>query len=222
MVLSAREESMPALTRLCETYQGPIKAFFRGAGCPRDDVDDLAQDFLVHLLHPDVLKTVDPDKGRFRSFLLVCLRHYWGQIQAHGRTIKMGGRIVHVPLDSGPDGPGFEVAHPGRRPDQAFDVEWGRTVVQRAVRRLEAEAAGPVRRKLVSHLLPLLYAEERTETQAELARQLGMTPGAVRTAIHRIRQRLRQLIIEELAATVGAGADLEKELQELRAVLAGK
>ena len=113
---------MPALTRLCETYQGPIKAFFRGAGCPRDDVDDLAQDFLVHLLHPDVLKTVDPDKGRFRSFLLVCLRHYWGQIQAHGRTIKMGGRIVHVPLDSGPDGPGVEVAHPGRRPDQAFDV----------------------------------------------------------------------------------------------------
>ncbi len=221
MVLSAREESMPALTRLCETYQRPIKAFFRSAGCPRDDVDDLAQDFLVHILHPDVLKTVDPDKGRFRSFLLVCLRHYWSQVKAHGRTIKKGGRVIHVPLDTGPDQPGFEVAHTGLRPDQAFDVEWSRTVVQRAVRRLEAEAADPVRQRLVSHLLPVLYAKERIETQAELALQLGMTPGAVRIAIHRIRRRLRQLIIEELAATVGAGADLEKELRELQAILAG-
>ncbi|MBE7499341.1 MAG: sigma-70 family RNA polymerase sigma factor [Verrucomicrobiales bacterium] len=220
MVLSAREQALPALGELCQNYQQPIRAFFRQAGCPAADLEDMTQDFLRHLLRPDVLKTVDPALGRFRSFLLACLRHHWAGAQARANRWKSGGRAVHVPLEEGPVGVGGLIRDPGLRPDEAFDRAWVLALLTAAARRLVAETALPVQRALVQHLLPALYDRDGAESMAELASRLGMTPGAVRTALHRVRQRLRALILEELAATVGDRADLEAELRELRAILA--
>lgn len=220
MVLSARDQALPALARLCETYQPPVHAFLRSHGVPPQDIEDLAQGFFVTVLQPGFLKQVAPEKGRFRSFLLASLRHYLGRQAAAAGALKRGGGLPHCPLHGERSEDGIQLAGGGLRPDEAFDVAWAKALLSAALKRLQAEAAWPARQALLAEVLPCLYGQAPAETHGRIAAKLGMREGAVRTAVHRIRQRLRQLIREELLATLPENADPEAEMRELASILA--
>lgn len=219
VVLSARDQSLPALTRLCETYRPAVYAFLRSRDVPAQEVDDVAQGFFEMVLQPDFLKDIDRSKGRFRSFLLAALRHFLSRNGEAARALKRGGGVPTLSLDATDGGAALHVADKDPQPDVMFDRAWGAALFSAALARLQAEASTAKRQELVRQVLPTLYGEGIEECHALIAERLGMNEGAVRIATHRIRLRFRQIVREELAATLADGADVDAELRELIGIM---
>jgi RNA polymerase sigma-70 factor (ECF subfamily) len=212
-----------ALEELCRTYWRPIYAFVRRLGHPPHDSQDLTQEFFARLLATDSLDRVSPAKGRFRTFLLAALKHFLANEWDKLRTQKRGGRLTFVPIDA-PDteaGTPPDPASPGPGPDQAFDRQWALALLERVLARLQEEHQAAGRRALFESLKDTLTRDRQGLPYATVASQLGMTEGAVKVAVHRLRLRYRELLRLEIAATVENPGDVETELRELFRALAG-
>jgi RNA polymerase sigma-70 factor (ECF subfamily) len=217
LVLRARgegETAKLALSDLCEAYYGPVVAFLRHDGRNEDAAREMAHAFFESVLESGV-GTPDPQRGRFRSYLLGALKHFLSKQRDAALAEKRGGGAEHMPMLGETDtSPGLPM--PGVLDDTlAFDREWALALIGRALAMLEAEQTG--RESVFSTLKPWLDGRADA-SQAEAARTLGMSETAVKVAIHRLRVRFRELIRAEVAATVNDPEDVSGELRHLIAV----
>jgi DNA-directed RNA polymerase specialized sigma24 family protein len=215
-------QAAAALEHLCRTYWYPIYAFLRRRGYSPDDAQDLTQGFFARLLAGHSLAAVDPDRGRFRYFVLATLKRFLINDYERATAAKRGGTKVHVPfngteaeerygLDSGEQ----------NTPDKLFDRAWGLSLMEAASRHLEEEYRLEGKDRLFERLKLYLGGNETETTYATAGTELAMSEGAVKVAVHRMRRRYRELLREQVANTVSSAADLEEELQNLRAVFYG-
>jgi RNA polymerase sigma-70 factor (ECF subfamily) len=220
VVLSARKrkspESQQALAALCETYWFPLYAYVRRLGYSSHDAQDLTQEFFARLLEKDFLKDVDYRRGKFRSFLLAALKHYLGHQREHDRAKKRGGGRVPFSLD-------FHDAESRYRlepedpttPERLYRRRWALTLLDRVVERLEDENVRAGKAEMFAGLKEFLTAGRQSRPYRQAAEGLGMTEGAVKVAVHRLRRRYRELLKEEIAQTVADPAEIDDELREL-------
>ncbi|MDX1643446.1 MAG: sigma-70 family RNA polymerase sigma factor [Thermoanaerobaculia bacterium] len=209
-----------ALARLCGNYWLPLYAYVRHLGHSPDDAADLVQGFFTALLEKDYLKQVDPEAGRFRTFMLSSLKNYLANERAKQRTQKRGGDTVMVPLDSRhaerlAKSDSFDAA----TPEDVFHRRWARTVVDRALARLQEERAAVGKAQEFELLSSHLTGEEPHTPYRELAARLGTTEGALRVAVHRLRTQFGEILRHEIRQTVLRPQDIDREVRELLSTL---
>jgi RNA polymerase sigma factor (sigma-70 family) len=201
-----------ALNELCRIYWQPLYAYLRRSGHDPELAKDVVQGFLAHLLSNRGFARVGPTDCRFRQFLLGALRNYLISEARKQAAIKRGGGLDWVPLDVELAEEVFQTqAAEPLSPEAAFDRQWAQTVWTRALQRLREEQHARGKEQLFKALKPCLTEEPR-QNHAAVAAATGLSPAAVALALHRLRRRLRELVMEELAQTVGAHADLDDEL----------
>ncbi len=210
-------QARQALSDLCAAYYGPVVAFLRCEGRDDDTARELAHEFFARVLERRSLDGADPQRGRFRSYLLGALKHFLANRRVHELRDKRGGHVAHEPLAVETD-TAFGPAAPDPSmpsPDSLFDREWALNVLARAfeVMKQECEQSGTLRE--FEALKPWLTGESVGRSQAEAAGELGMNEGAVRVAIHRLRRRFRELVKREIAQTVTEPRDVSAEMHYL-------
>lgn len=203
-------EGRAALSDLCAAYYQPVFVFLRRTGFDADTARDHAHSFFAHLLQRGFAGP-DPERGRFRSYLLGAVKYFVIGLQNHASREKRGGGVVHESLDSGADH-----SHTATPMTEAFDREWAVAVMNRAVAALAAEHRGG-RSAQFEALQPWLMGDD-VASHAETAQKLGMTEGAVKVAVHRLRKRFREILRQEIAQTLDDEADVEDELRYLCSV----
>jgi RNA polymerase sigma factor (sigma-70 family) len=206
-------ESRAALEELCCHYREPVLAFVRRRVATPESAEDLTQEFFSRLIRGELLARANPDRGQFRSFLLNAVRDFLADARDHDNAQKRGGHIRHVSLSIESIGEPMT----NLSPDQEFDVRWARTVLQRSLDRVQQEYSDG-RSSLFESLKTSLDGSNPMNGR-QLAETLKMSEGAVRVALHRMRQRLGILIREEIAETVPSGTDIDDEILKLRQTL---
>jgi RNA polymerase sigma factor (sigma-70 family) len=211
-----------ALAKLCQTYWYPLYAYVRRRGHTPEDAQDLTQEFFARLLEKNWIGNADQAKGRFRSFLLSAMNHFLADEWDKARAQKRGGGVLLVPLqfDTAETCYGIEPADPVT-PERSFERRWALTLLEGVLNRLRTEYEQEGKADLFAKLHPCLVGERTAQPYADLAATLGVSEGTVKSAVHRLRQRYRQLLREEIANTVGRADEVDEELRHLFAVLAG-
>ncbi len=211
-----------ALAKLCQSYWFPLYAYVRRRGhCP-EDAQDLTQEFFARLLERNWVADADQEKGRFRSFLLSAMNHFLADEWDKARAQKRGGGAPALPLqfDTAETRYGIEPAD-NVTPERSFERRWALTLLEEVLKRLQAEYEREGKADMFAALNPCLVGERTAQPYAELARQLATSEAAVKSAVHRLRQRYRQLLRDEIAQTVARPDEVDEELRQLFAVLAG-
>lgn len=214
------ESALAAMERLCRVYWPAVYAFIRRQGHAPHDAQDLAQDFFAHLVERQSLQHVDKSKGLFRSFLAASLRNFLANARAHAHTAKRGGgkTIVSIEAEQAEKGY-FDVADArDTTPEQSFDRQWALTILDRAMKALEREQAAAGKSTQFARLRDFL-SNAAEEGYDRTAADLGLKPGTVAVAVHRLRQRYRDMVRAEVAQTVAAGDEVDAELAHLLGVL---
>ena len=216
VVLAAAGEADSALAVLCRAYWFPLYAFVRRQGVSPPDAEDLTQGFFTHLLGKGALASVDRGKGRFRTFLLASLKHYLADQRDRAAAQKRGGGKSPISLDacSAEERYAVEPRHE-LSPDRLFDRRWALAVIEQALERLRHEYAVGGKETLFSELKPLLTAPGEARPYAEIGATLGMNEGAVKVAVHRLRQRYGAALRAEIAETVESPSEVDAELRYL-------
>jgi RNA polymerase sigma-70 factor (ECF subfamily) len=222
LVLRARgttPEAKTALSELCAAYWQPVFGFIRQTRREEDAARDLTQEFFARLLAHQGLDTIEPGRGRFRSFLLGAVKHFLADMRDRENAAKRGGGHPPVPLDTAAPAE-LDVPDPATpTADAVFDREWAVALVNHAVERLAAEHAVEARRLHFEVLKPWLLGDLGALTQSGAAERLGCTENAVRVAVHRLRRRFRELVKQEILHTVNDPAAVSEELRYLVEVL---
>jgi RNA polymerase sigma-70 factor (ECF subfamily) len=225
LVMRARgdaPEARAALGDLCEAYWMPVFRFLRREGRSEDHSRELAQEFFSRLLAGGIDR-VDPEKGRFRSYLLGALKHFLAdQRRAEGRQKRGGGAVIDSIESGGTDtSPGMQIADASATvPDAWFDRQWALAVMERGLMCVQSELGKSGKEKQFEILKPWLIGDTDKLSQTDAAAQLGMTAGAVKVAIHRLRKNFRDAIRAEIAQTVNDPGEVAGELRYLVEVLA--
>lgn len=222
LVLRARgesAESRAALSELCEAYYQPVLRFLRREGREEDAARELTHEFFARVLAGGGFGGADPERGRFRSYLLGALKHFLADQRSHAQRLKRGGGLAPDSLDaSGETGTsaGREVADLAAvGPDGFFDREWALTVMNHALTTLQKEFGAAGKADQFETLKPWLVGDTSASSQADAARQLDLTEGAVKVTIHRLRKRFRDVIRSEIAQTLRDPAQVDEELRHL-------
>lgn len=219
VVLSARDQgsatSNEALEALCRTYWYPLYAFVRRQGRTPHDAQDLTQEFFARLLEKDYLKAAAPDKGRFRTFLLVALKRFLANEWDRQRAQKRGGSNPVVSIDQELAESRFAAEPAQLQPDLLFDRQWARTLLDHTMLRLREEYMSSGRAKLFELLRSCLARDESALPYAEIATRLNLTEPAVKMAVQRLRARYREILRAEIAETVASEDEVEEEIRHL-------
>jgi RNA polymerase sigma-70 factor (ECF subfamily) len=213
LVLASRGESpeaRQALRDLCEAYYAPVEAFLRRSRPGYDDARDLTHAFFAKLLEGNSLSGIERNRGRFRSYLLGAVKHFLADERDRALATKRGSGQAARSLDAQP----HPISDPhGFPPDAFFDRQWALAIVEKALSTLEGEAHKRGDAPRFAVLRQWLIAQD--EKAAEAARSLGITEGAFKVAVHRLRKRFRQLVKDQIAATVEGPEELQEELDYL-------
>jgi RNA polymerase sigma factor (sigma-70 family) len=212
-----------ALADLCQTDWPPLYSFVRSRGYSVDDAQDLTQDFFPYLIERKIYARVDPQKGRFRSFLLASIKNFLGHAAERERTLKRGGGIIFVPFHEEriKDAESFfQIHRVTSSEDGLFNRTWAEALLAVGLERLSADYKGESREKLFHELSVFLTSSaERLPSYAELAARLGITKSTLRSHVTRLRARYREILRAEVRQTVDTEAEVEDELHELLRVL---
>ena len=209
-----------ALETLYRTYWYALYAFTRRLGHGVADAEDLVQGFFERCLERHYLSAAEQAKGRFRSFLLLAFKRFMANESARTRTRKRGGGQPLVALDAlSPEERYAQEPADQLSPDKLFERRWALTLLEQVLGRLRAEQAAAGRLAVFEALKDCLASAGRGTPYAELASRLGTSEGAVKVAAHRLRQRYRQLLEEEIAHTVSSPEEIREERQYLLAIL---
>jgi len=213
-------ESARALERLCVAYWYPLYAFVRRSGYSPADAEDLTQEFFVRLLDHNWIAHADRYRGRFRSFLLMAMKRFLAKEWDRAQTAKRGGKakIIPLQLDTAETRYSREPVDT-RTPDEVFEKHWAMTLLNSVLKRLREQYERDGKGRLFETLEPSLIGSRETQPYAALATRLGMTEGAVKMAVCRLRERYRECLKEEIGQTVASSADIEAELHHLFHVL---
>lgn len=223
VVLQAGERegaaSEEALAALCEVYWYPLYSFVRRWGHSADDAQDLTQEFFARLLEKGALRAATPSRGRFRSFLLAALKHFLSNERERTNALKRGGGRPPLPLEFETAEGRYSLEPAGQGdPEQAFERQWALAVLAETLRRLEAEQANAGKLDVFARLKGELTGD-RELSYADLGKQLGMSEGAVKVAVHRLRRRFGELLRKEIAGTVSDPQEVDDEIRYLFAAL---
>ena len=215
------QTSARALDELCGIYWYPIYAFIRRQTPSPDDAADLTQAFFTQFIERDCLANVAPEKGRFRSFLLVCLRRFLANQHRQDHAAKRGGGHKPLSLDFAFAEQRYcrEPSH-SITPEKIYQHDWAVALLARALRQVSDEFAARGRQQIFDTLKIYLGPDETAPAYAQAAAALGMSETAVKVAVHRLRDRYRQAIEQEAANTMEQDASLEEELHILLESLA--
>ncbi len=215
-------EARTALGELCEVYWAPVFRFLRSEGRTDDDSRELAQEFFARLLTRGGFDGADPAKGRFRSYLLGALKHFLAERRRNEGREKRGGGAVVESLDATTHdaAPGLQIADTSAAmSDKHFDREWALAVMDRSLKAVQADFEKAGKSAHFEALKPWLVGDTDQLSQADAATQLGVTTGAVKVMIHRLRKTFRSAVEAEIAQTVPATEDIDEELRYLIEVL---
>src|SRR5580693_1516648 len=213
-----RKDARSALVSLCEHYWYPLYAYLRRRGYPADEAQDLTQEFFIRVLEGRYLDRADPEKGRFRSFILTSLKFFVADEEDRQRARKRGGgAVLPLELSTGEDRYQREPAH-DETPERIFERRWALSVLDRVVERLRNEFVQHGRPEHFDRLKMFLLGKSDAP-YATLAQEMNTSEGALKVAIHRLRKRYRELFRQEIADTVADPAEVESELRYLAAAL---
>jgi RNA polymerase sigma factor (sigma-70 family) len=224
VVLQACQSQSPsadeALAKLCQTYWYPLYVFVRRQGQKPQDAQDLVQAFFARLLEKKDLEDADRAKGKFRSFLLIALKRFLANEWDRVNRLKRGGGRQIVSLDEQKTEDRYLAqAVDEMTPEKAFERQWAFTLLDQVVARLKAEFSAAGKAKLFSELKTVVSGQGSDETYGEIGDRLGMSEGAVKVAIHRLRHRYRELLREEIAHTIETPEAIDEEIRLLFAAL---
>lgn len=209
-----------ALASLCRKYWYPLYAFLRRSGVSSHEAEDLTQGFFVHLLSKQGLETVRREYGRFRSFLLASLQHFVADQRDRALAAKRSPLEPLFELDAQKAEDRYRLEPVERmNPETIFERRWALTMLEAALAALESEFMTSGRGEVFRELQPFLCGETGVPVYKDVAARLAISAGAARVTVHRLRDRYRELVRREIAATLAAGEDVEAEMRHLFAVL---
>jgi RNA polymerase sigma-70 factor (ECF subfamily) len=215
-------DALNALSELCRLYWRPIFLFLRRQGSNPDDAQDLTQGFFAHLIKSRAYAQADPEKGRFRSFLLGALKHFVAHERSHDRAQKRGGGMILGTLDTA------SIAEADARatgasywsPDHVYDREWAETLLRQALDRLAEECSLAGKEELFKQLNShLSVSSEAAIPYDDLSVRLGRPVTTLRSDVARLRSRYRAILREEVSGTVANASEVDAELRHLCEVL---
>lgn len=224
-VLAAREapstEGRQALEALCRVYWYPLYVFVRRQGHDADESRDLTQAYFAELLEKGYLEDYDPARGRFRVFLKASVKHFLSKQREKAQSWKRGGRAEVFSLDA-QEVEGRYRFEPVDRltPEEIFERRWALTVLERALAQLRREQAEAGRGKEFERLEGFLTGQETKAPYSEVAAELSTSEAAIKTTVHRLRQRFGQLLRGEIAETVSSPEEVDDEVKYLLGVIA--
>jgi len=203
-----------ALEELCQAYWLPVYSFMRRQTNDVHEAQDWTQGFFASLLSRDAFADLNPEFGRFRSFLLAAARHFASNERDHKATLSRGAKIAFCSLDfeHGEEQLASELAR-GETPEQLFERRWALALLDRVLSRLRLENQDAGRDELFAVLSTHLAGQPTEESLAEVAETLRMSPEAVRIALHRLRKRYRQILKSEIAETIGSPEGVDDEIR---------
>jgi RNA polymerase sigma-70 factor (ECF subfamily) len=209
-------EMREALATLCKTYWYPLYAFVRSRGSSPHDSEDLTQEFFRHLLERNALANVQPAAGKFRSFLLTCLKNFLANERQRASAQRRGGGQALIPLESGEAETRYSLEPVDRRtPEALFVRRWALAVLERTMAELRREYSAIKKDELFEDLQGFLPNGRGDVSRAELAAKRGVTVGAIDVAVHRLRQRFGALLRQQVAQTVSSEAEVDEEIRYL-------
>jgi len=205
-----------SLEQLCRVYWLPLYTYIRRQGESPHDAQDLTQEFFARLLEKDFLCSVDQTKGRFRSFLLASMKHFLSNQRGRARAQKRGGGQSPLPLDfsDAETSIGFQPAD-NQTPEKAFEKSWALTLLEQSLARLRQEYSDQGRQDLFEQLKATLTEGRGSVAYVELAARLKTSEASVKMAVHRLRQRYREVLRAEIAETIAQESEVEDELREV-------
>ena len=218
LVLRARDgdpaQARAALNKLCAAYRSPILAFIQREGYREADAEDLTQEFFLHLQKQEFLTHLVHQEGRFRSFLLKFLKHFLSDQRDKDGAQKRFGGVEFVSLDAVP-AEAFPELRNRLTPEQEFERRWLNTLLARAAQRLCEEYVSAGKSMLFEQIKDLQPGERGEASYAEIGARLGVTEGAIKAAVHRLRRRHQELIRAEIAETVADPGEIDAEIRHL-------
>jgi len=225
MVLAAGRASPQAnqaLAELCQNYWVPLYAYLRKKGHQPADAEDIVQAFLARLIEKASLTAADPNRGRFRSFLISSLQHFVANLRDQDLAQKRGGNLKKFSLD-------FRTAEEAYHrepwtdltPEKIFDRQWAIDLLNLVLSRLADEYAKSGKAQLFERLRPALTGDAQGIGYAELAAEIGISADALKMAVSRLRKRYRELLRQNIADTVASPEDVDDEIRRLFAALSG-
>ena len=224
VVLAAKDKSSPdsaaALEALCRAYWYPLYAFVRRQGHAACDAQDLTQEFFARLLAKDYLAAAAREKGRFRTFLRVALKRFLANEWDRARRLKRGGGHTPLSLDTEMGEERYQAeGSDGLPPDRLYERRWAMTLLEQTLGRLRAEHTAAGKTAEFERLKGVLMADRGAIDYGALGAGLGLSEGAARVAVHRLRKRFRELFRAAVADTVSGPEEVEDELRYLVGVL---
>ena len=215
------EASEQALATLCQTYWYALYAYVRRCGHDIEQAEDLVQGFFLRLLDREMLQRAQPERGRFRSFLLGSLKHFMINEYERARAAKRGGGAAPLSLDiTAAEGRYVLEPRDTLDPERLFERRWAQTLVRQAQVRLRTACVRSGRARLYEQLEPFISGEDEKVPYGQVAAALATTEGAARVAVHRLRRKFRDLLREEIAHTVDDESQVDEELRFLLQTLA--
>jgi len=211
-----------ALADLCATYWPPVYAFIRSRGIDPETAKDLTQGFFTQLLDKEFLESVDPSRGRFRTFLIVCVRHFMANARDRERALKRGGGGPALSLDvEDPESRLRIQPADTHTPESIFEREWALATLRKAEQILEKRMATSGCGDRFRLLKPYVIGERMGIPYADIAKRIGTSDGAVRVAIHDLRRKYAAVLRELVADTIGDAGAVDDEIRYLLRVLDG-
>ena len=216
-----------ALAELCRTYWAPLYTFVRSRGYESHDAQDLTQGFFAHLIEHRIYERTDPEKGKFRSFLLAAMKNFLTNAREREQAAKRGGGSVHLPLLESQAQEAeslYQAQSPAPDPaagaDRSFERSWAQAVVGAAMERVARAYLTEGKQTLFASLRPLIAGDAQAlPTHERLAAALGMPASTVRSHVTRLRERYREALHVEVRRTVDDQSDVREELATLLRVL---
>ena len=215
-------QASAALEQLCGTYWYPLYAYVRRRGYEREDAQDLTQEFLAQFLRKNYPARADRAKGKFRTFLLHTLSEFLADQHHRATALKRGGNLSFISLEHQSPEERYQLEVPYElTPEKLFERRWAQTLLNRALDRLRQEFVAQGKGAEYEVLRAFEPGEQGPPSYAEAATRLGVSESAVKSMIHRLRERHRELVREEIAQTVPTVAEIDEELRYLVSVLRG-
>ncbi len=213
-------DAVEALEHLCRIYWPAVFAYVRGKGHSASDASDLTQEFFLRVLEKGYFEQARKERGTFRTFLLTCVQHFlsneWDRTQAQ----KRGGGQLPLSLDQiNVENRYLLEPRDDLTPEAIFEQQWAWSVVQQALDRLEEDVRSAGREEMYAGCRDLLLGESTGATYAQIAAELELTEGTLKVQVHRLRRRLRELVLDEIEQTGAVGDDAEAELRHLMSIL---
>ena len=211
-----------ALQQLCKSYWYPLYSYVRWQGHGPEEAKDLTQAFFARLLDKGYIAHANPQLGKFRTFLLTSLQRFLANEWKKLRAEKRGGRASFISWDEEETERLYLAEQAdGHSPEELFDKRWALTLLDQVLVRLQVEFSAAGKVSHFERIKVLLWGDQAAPSYSEVAAQMGLTEGALKVAVHRLRKRYRELLREEVTKTAASPEDVDEELRHLIAVISG-